>query len=118
MLVLTRRTDESIVIGDNIVITILSVEGDKVKIGITAPREVTVLRHELWEAIQEQNQIAKKLTETPDTPGIESLRKFLASETGAEKGEEKDEPEGPGRPSGTRSERSEKKNPKQPPQKE
>ncbi len=52
MLVLTRRIDEKIVVNDNIIITVLAIEGEKVKIGITAPREVTVLRHELWQAIQ------------------------------------------------------------------
>jgi carbon storage regulator len=54
MLVLTRRTEESLVIDDNIIVTVLSVEGDKVKLGITAPREVTILRMELWQAMQEQ----------------------------------------------------------------
>lgn len=48
MLVLTRRKDESIVIGDEIVITVLAVEGDKVKLGIDAPRRISVLRRELW----------------------------------------------------------------------
>ncbi len=60
MLVLTRRTDESLVIGENIIITILAIEGEKVKIGISAPREVTILRKELWQAMQEQNQTAEK----------------------------------------------------------
>jgi carbon storage regulator len=80
MLVLTRRIDESIVIGDNIHITILGVEGDKVKIGIAAPREVTVLREELWLAIQEQAKIAEQLAATEEAPGFEELRKFLADE--------------------------------------
>ncbi|HEX7973934.1 MAG TPA: carbon storage regulator CsrA [Anaerolineales bacterium] len=65
MLVLTRRIDESIVIANNITITILSIEGDKVKIGINAPREIPILRQELWQAIQEQNRSAEK----PDRSG-------------------------------------------------
>lgn len=91
MLVLTRRTDESLVIGENIIITILSIEGEKVKIGISAPREVTILRKELWQAIQEQNQIAEKLVTVPEEDHFEELRKFLAEET-AENTEETIEP--------------------------
>jgi carbon storage regulator len=80
MLVLTRRIDEKIVVNDNIVITVLAIDGEKVKLGIAAPREVTVLRYELWQAIQEQSQIAEFLLKQPETPGIENLRQFLASE--------------------------------------
>ncbi len=49
MLVLSRRPDESIVISGQIVITVLSVEGDRVRIGITAPSEISVVRQELIE---------------------------------------------------------------------
>ncbi len=80
MLVLTRRIDEKIVINDNIVITILSIEGEKVKVGIAAPREVTVLRHELWQAIQEQSHIAEILASQPAGHGLDTLRSFLATE--------------------------------------
>ena len=48
MLILSRKQEESIVIRDDIVITILAIEGDKVKIGIQAPRDVQVYRQELW----------------------------------------------------------------------
>lgn len=47
MLVLTRRRNQSIVIGDGVVVTVLEVRGDQVKLGITAPREVAVYRDEL-----------------------------------------------------------------------
>ena len=47
MLVLTRKTNQSIVIGDDIEITVLSVSGDKVRIGIEAPRDIAVFRHEV-----------------------------------------------------------------------
>jgi carbon storage regulator len=80
MLVLTRRIDESLVIGDNIVITVLAVEGDKVKIGVTAPREVPVLRQELWVALNEQNQLAERLASGPEPSSFDSLRKLLAEE--------------------------------------
>jgi carbon storage regulator len=61
MLVLSRQRDESIVIGDNIVVTVVDVRGDKVRLGIDAPREVSVHRREVYEAIQRENQQASKI---------------------------------------------------------
>ena len=61
MLVLSRQRDESIIIGDNIVVTIVDVRGDKVRLGIEAPREVSVHRREVYEAIQRENQAASKI---------------------------------------------------------
>ena len=49
MLVLTRKSNQSITIGGNVVVTVLAVEGDRVSLGIQAPREVSVLRNELIE---------------------------------------------------------------------
>ena len=80
MLVLTRRTDESLVISDEIIVTVLAIEGDKVKIGITAPRSVTILRKELWQALRDQEKIAEKLAAEAKTEPFDELRKFLASE--------------------------------------
>ena len=54
MLVLSRQKDESIVIGDDIKVTIVDVRGDKVRLGIDAPREVSVHRIEVYEAIQRE----------------------------------------------------------------
>ena len=62
MLVLSRQRDESIIIGDNIVITVVDVRGDKVRLGIEAPREVSVHRREIYEAIQRENQQAARIT--------------------------------------------------------
>lgn len=62
MLVLSRQRDESIIIGDNIVITIVDIRGDKVRLGIQAPTEVPVHRQEIWEAIKRQNADADKDT--------------------------------------------------------
>jgi carbon storage regulator len=56
MLVLSRRKGESIVIQDNIEITVLEVEGDVVKIGISAPRDIEILRKELVVAVKESNR--------------------------------------------------------------
>ncbi len=55
MLVLSRQRDESIIIGDNIVITVVDIRGDKVRLGIEAPKEVPVHRREVYEAIQREN---------------------------------------------------------------
>jgi len=55
MLVLSRQRDESIIIGDNIVITIVDIRGDKVRLGIEAPTEIPVHRQEVYEAIQREN---------------------------------------------------------------
>lgn len=82
MLVLSRRSDESIVIGGNIVVTILSVEGEKVKLGIEAPREIAILRKELVDVIQQQNRLAEKLVSMPDPPAFQDLRDLLAGESG------------------------------------
>ena len=61
MLVLSRQRDESIIIGDNVVVTIVDVRGDKVRLGIDAPREVPVHRREVYEAIQRENQQAARI---------------------------------------------------------
>ncbi len=54
MLVLTRKTNQSIMIGDEIEITILSVSGDKVRIGIDAPRDISVFRREVYENMDDR----------------------------------------------------------------
>jgi carbon storage regulator len=69
MLVLSRQRDESIMIGDNIVITIVDIRGDKVRLGINAPAEIPVHRQEVYEAIQRENLRASRL-EPKDTRGI------------------------------------------------
>ena len=55
MLVLSRQRDESIIIANNIVITIVEIRGDKVRLGIDAPTEIPVHRQEVYEAIQREN---------------------------------------------------------------
>ena len=54
MLVLSRKKDESIIINDNLRVTIVEIRGDKVRLGIDAPKDVTVHRREVYEAIQNQ----------------------------------------------------------------
>lgn len=55
MLVVSRKRDESVIIGDNIVITVVDIRGDKVRLGIQAPMEIPVHRQEVYEAIQREN---------------------------------------------------------------
>jgi len=62
MLVLTRKKGQSIIIHDNIEITVLDVEGENIKIGISAPREVQVIRKELLVSVKETNQESVGLT--------------------------------------------------------
>ncbi len=61
MLVLSRQRDETIMIGDDIEITVVDIRGDKVRIGITAPRSIQVHRKEVYDAIKKENENAAKL---------------------------------------------------------
>ena len=60
MLVLSRQKDESIIIGENVEVTIVDVRGDKVRLGITAPKEIPVHRREVYEAIQREKKEREK----------------------------------------------------------
>ena len=58
MLVLTRRTNQSIVIGPDVTVTVLEIRGDQVRLGIRAPREVSVHREEIYADIRRENERA------------------------------------------------------------
>jgi len=60
MLVLTRKRNQSIIIGDNIEITVVDIHGEQIKLGINAPRSVPVHRKEVYEEIQRENLLATK----------------------------------------------------------
>ena len=69
MLVLSRRRDESIMIGDDVEITIVDVRGDKVRLGITAPKEIHVHRKKVYDAIKRGDGYrgGRNVTENPDS---------------------------------------------------
>ncbi|MEN4010622.1 MAG: carbon storage regulator CsrA [Chloroflexota bacterium] len=81
MLVLTRRAEESIAIGDSIVVTVLAVEGDRVKLGISAPRDILILRQEMVQAVKDQSRLQELLTDMPEPETFDALRKLLADQT-------------------------------------
>lgn len=65
MLVLTRKKDQTIVINDNIEITVLDIQGDQVRIGVNAPKSVTIHRKEVFLEIQEENKKAAEARNIP-----------------------------------------------------
>jgi carbon storage regulator len=74
MLVLTRKINQSIMIGDDIEVSVLAVSGDKVRIGIAAPRDVPVFRKEVYLSIKEESE------ENPRPPELQGAAKDAASE--------------------------------------
>lgn len=72
MLALTRKAGESIVIGNNVQVTILEVKGEQVKIGIEAPKSVGIYRKEIYLQIQEENKHAFE-----SQPDMEALKKLF-----------------------------------------
>ena len=75
MLVLTRRSQQSIMIGKDVVITVLEVRGDQVRIGVSAPREVEVHREEVFLELEQANKAAA----SPDPTALKALGRLLPS---------------------------------------
>ena len=77
MLVLTRRPGESIMIGDDVVVTVLDVRGDVVRVGIKAPRSVQVHREEVYRELQKANREAA----SPSDVAVRALSRMLRTES-------------------------------------
>lgn len=79
MLILSRKIDEKIKIGDNITITLIDVHGDQVKIGVEAPKNVKVFRQEVFDAIQNENKAAvvEENSNTQAISAVSELSKLL-----------------------------------------
>jgi carbon storage regulator len=75
MLILTRKLDESIIIGNDIEIKIVKVSGNQVHIGISAPKHITVYRHEIYEQVMNENKSAVQKT---NSEGIAALGNNLS----------------------------------------
>ena len=75
MLVLSRQRDETIMIGDEIEVTVVDVRGDKVRLGINAPTRIAVHRKEVYEAIKRENEQAARLGDERD---LDVLSRTLA----------------------------------------
>lgn len=67
MLVLSRKKDEKIIIGDSISIMVIDIRGDKVRLGIDAPRDVSVHRREVYEAIKKETEKVAETERHPDS---------------------------------------------------
>jgi carbon storage regulator len=73
VLVLSRRVGESVMIGEDVVVTVLEVRGDVVRIGVKAPREVQVHREEVWVELREANRAAA----SPSPDAVDALSRLL-----------------------------------------
>ncbi len=75
MLVLTRRPGESVMVGDEVVVTVLEIRGDVIRLGITAPRSIQVHREEVYRELQASNRQAA----SPSDQAVRALAKLLRS---------------------------------------
>ncbi len=89
MLVLSRKRDESIIIGDNVVVTIIDIRGEQVKLGVSAPKTISIHRKEVYEAIQAENVAASR----PEAQNLAGLAQVLKqAPTAAKKTTESQKP--------------------------
>ena len=73
MLVLSRKKNEKIVIGNDVIVTVLEIRGDQIQIGISAPREITIHRMEVYESIKKVTEEAARST---TTEALDELRRM------------------------------------------
>ena len=83
MLVLSRQRDETIMIGDDIEVTVVDIRGDKVRLGINAPREISVHRKEVYDAIKRENREAAQV-KPEDLSGLGKIGPREAAQPGRE----------------------------------
>jgi carbon storage regulator len=96
MLVLSRQKDETIMIGDDVEITVVDIRGDKVRLGISAPPHIPVHRKEVYEAIQRENRAAAGM-KPEEIPPVECLAKKKKDK---DKPQDKDKSDGKEPPEG------------------
>ena len=75
MLVLSRKRDQQIVIGDEVIVTIVDIRGDKVRLGITAPSHVPVHRQEVYDLIRREAENAQPPADPPATPNDDATER-------------------------------------------
>lgn len=81
MLVLTRKQNEGVLIGNDIVLSVISIEGDKVRLGIEAPKNIRVIREELLKEIGQENMMAAHSAYQPIGKQIERAAEAVPSDT-------------------------------------
>jgi len=84
MLILTRRPGERVVIGDDVLVTVMSVSGHTVRLGIDAPSGVSIYREEIWLAVKEENRAAAAAADADALPGAGSAPARAQGEPRAE----------------------------------
>jgi carbon storage regulator len=77
MLILMRRCEESVIIGNNIEVKVLKIQGNQVHLGIEAPREISVFRHEIWLQVLEENRKALQAQSKIDKSSINSFKNLI-----------------------------------------
>lgn len=80
MLILARKKNQSLRIGDNIIITVADVQGDQVRLGISAPKDVQILRQELYEAVKDSNKNAAEAVQQANLDSFLTQMKQLKDE--------------------------------------
>ncbi|MFW5727173.1 MAG: carbon storage regulator CsrA [Spirochaetia bacterium] len=87
MLILSRKKDESIMIGENIEVSVVDIKGDQIKLGIKAPRDIKVYRREVFTAIQKENLAAAKAgTQLPELDLLKKTGEQTVEKPGQESG--------------------------------
>jgi carbon storage regulator len=81
MLVLTRKPGQSIMIGDGIEVQVLSVAGEKVRLGITAPRDVSIFRNEVYDRIESENAARDRDEDSGTNEPVEDALERLSQRT-------------------------------------